>query len=80
MIAGRLRWLAAGAKPPGKLAGGSSSAAVAGADRGGQQAAASLHLLARDALRWTRRHRRAVCDLAAFSQRLQAENHTLKRR
>jgi len=84
MIAGRLRWLATGAKPPGKIAlaalefgGGTLVLTEAGSQR-----RASLHLVAgREAL--------AAMDpggidvlgseLAAFSERLQAENHTLKR-
>ena len=52
MIAGRLRWLAAHAKPPGKIA-------LEAMDPGG------IDVLS--------------CDLAAFTQRLASENHTLKR-
>ena len=84
MIAGRLRWLAAGAKPPGKIAlaafefdAGTLLLTEAGSKRG-----ASLHLVAGraaldamdpggiDVLR---------CDLASFALRLASENHTLKR-
>ncbi|HJW10955.1 MAG TPA: DNA-formamidopyrimidine glycosylase family protein [Albitalea sp.] len=84
MIAGRLRWLAAGAKPPGKIAlatfefdGGTLMLTEAGKTR-----RASLHLLAgRGAL--TAMDPGGIdvmaCDLAAFTQRLVAENHTLKR-
>jgi formamidopyrimidine-DNA glycosylase len=84
MIAGRLRWLAAGAKPPGRISlavfefgGGALVLTEAGSQR-----RASLHLVAgRDALRAMDPGGIDVlsCDLAAFSERLQAENHTLKR-
>lgn len=84
MIAGRLRWLAAGAKPPGKVSlavfefgGGSLVLTEAGSKR-----RASLHLVAgRPALAAMDPGGIDVlsCDQAAFSQRLQAENHTLKR-
>ena len=84
MIAGRLRWLTAGAKSPGKIAlarfdfdAGSLLFTEAGSQR-----RASLHLVqGRDALA-------ALdaggidpmqCDPAAFGARLQSENHTLKR-
>jgi len=84
MVAGRLRWLAAGAKPPGRIAlaafefeGGTLVLTEAGSRR-----RASLHLLAgRAAL--------AAADpggidvpggtLAEFAARLISENHTLKR-
>ena len=84
MIAGRLRWLAAGAKPPGRIAlatfefdGGTLVLTEAGSKR-----RASLHLLAsRDAL--TAMDPGGIdvlsADLAGFQQRLSAENHTLKR-
>ena len=84
MIAGRLRWLPVGAKPPGKIAlasfefdGGTLVLTEAGSTR-----RASLHLLAsRDAL--TAMDPGGIdvmsADLAAFAQRLTAENHTLKR-
>jgi len=85
MIAGRLRWLAAGDKPPG----GKLSLAVLVFDSGqlvlteaGTQRRASIHLLAdRAAL--------AAADpggidaagssVAEFAARLKSENHTLKR-
>jgi formamidopyrimidine-DNA glycosylase len=84
MIAGRLRWFAAGAKPPGRIAlatfefdGGTLVLTEAGSKR-----RASLHLLAnRDAL--TAMDPGGIdvlsADLAGFQQRLSAENHTLKR-
>ena len=84
MIAGRLRWLAIGAKPPGKIA-----LAVFEFDAGtlvlteaGSKRRASLHLLAdRAALQAMDPGGIDVfaSDLAAFSRQLQAENHTLKR-
>jgi formamidopyrimidine-DNA glycosylase len=84
MIAGRLRWLVAGAKPPGKLA-----LAVFEFDRGqlvlteaGSKRRASLHLVqgqaALNALDPGGLDVLAI-DLATFTQRLQSENHTLKR-
>jgi formamidopyrimidine-DNA glycosylase len=84
MIAGRLRWLAAGAKPPGRISlavfefgGGALVLTEAGSQR-----RASLHLVAgREGLMAMDPGGIDVltCDLAAFSDRLQAENHTLKR-
>ncbi|HJV60082.1 MAG TPA: DNA-formamidopyrimidine glycosylase family protein [Albitalea sp.] len=84
MIAGRLRWLAAGAKPPGK-----SALAVFEFDAGslvlteaGTQRRASLHLLPdRAALAAMDPGGIDVltAEAAAFSERLRAENHTLKR-
>jgi len=84
MIAGRLRWLAAGAKPPGKIAlaafefeGGTLVLTEAGSKR-----RASLHLVAgRAALEAMDPGGIDVlnCDLPAFAQRLTSENHTLKR-
>ena len=84
MIAGRLRWLAPGAKPPGRITlalldfpAGSLAFTEAGTKR-----RASLHLVQGEA---------AVkafdaggldvpaADLAAFAERLRRENHTLKR-
>ncbi len=84
MIAGRLRWLSAGAKPPGR-----SALAVFEFDTGslvlteaGSQRRASLHLLAdRAALQAMDPGGIDVLesDAAAFAQRLVLENHTLKR-
>jgi len=84
MIAGRLRWLAASAKPPGKIAlatlefdGGTLVLTEAGSKR-----RASLHLLAnREALQAMDPGGIDVlaADLATFTQRLISENHTLKR-
>ena len=84
MIAGRLRWLAAGAKPPGKISlavlefgGGSLVLTEAGSKR-----RASLHLVAgREALAAMDPGGIDVmaADASAFGERLKAENHTLKR-
>jgi formamidopyrimidine-DNA glycosylase len=84
MIAGRLRWLAAGAKPPGKIA-----LALFEFDRGtlalteaGSKRRAALHLLSdRAALDAMDPGGIDVltADLAAFAARLVSENHTLKR-
>jgi formamidopyrimidine-DNA glycosylase len=84
MIAGRLRWLAALAKPPGKIAlatfefeGGTLVLTEAGSKR-----RASLHLLPdRAALQAMDPGGIDVmtADLASFAERLRAENHTLKR-
>ena len=85
MIAGRLRWLAAGAKPPARITlarfefddGGTLALTETGSQR-----RASLHLLAdRDALAAMDPGGVDVmtCDAAAFALRLQLENHTLKR-
>ena len=84
MIAGRLRWLAGNAKPPGRI-----SLALLEFDSGrlvvteaGSKRRASLHLVAGESAL-------AAMDpggidvmrasLAEFTQRLQAENHTAKR-
>jgi formamidopyrimidine-DNA glycosylase len=84
MIAGRLKWLAAGAKPPGKsplavfeFEGGTLVLTEAGTRR-----RASLHLVAgRDALAALDPGGIDVMasDLAAFAAQLARENHTLKR-
>ncbi|MFZ5549305.1 MAG: Fpg/Nei family DNA glycosylase [Pseudomonadota bacterium] len=84
MIAGRLHWHAAGAKPPAKSAlawfefdGGTLALTEAGTQR-----RASLHLVAgRAALAAMDPGGIEVMDapLAAFAQRLRAGNHTLKR-
>jgi formamidopyrimidine-DNA glycosylase len=84
MIAGRLRWLAAGAKPPGKI--GLAAFEFANGQllltEAGTQRRASLHLLAgREALAAMDPGGidPMACDEAAFAQRLASENHTLKR-
>ena len=84
MVAGRLKWLPAGAKPPGK-----SALAVFEFDSGllvfteaGTKRRASLHFVAGvsavEAL-----HAGGIevpgLDLEAFARRLRAQNHTLKR-
>jgi formamidopyrimidine-DNA glycosylase len=83
MIAGRLHWHAAGAKPPAKTAlatfefGGTLALTEAGTQR-----RASLHLVAgREALAAMDPGGIDVmtCTTAEFASRLQAENHTLKR-
>jgi formamidopyrimidine-DNA glycosylase len=84
MIAGRLRWLAPGAKPPGKLA-----LASLEFDHGllvlteaGTTRRASMHLVAdRAALAAMDPGGIDVmaCDAASFEARLRSENHTLKR-
>lgn len=84
MIAGRLRWLPAGTKPPGKLA-----LAAMDFDHGtlvfteaGTRKRASLHLAqGQGALHAFDMQGLDVlaCSAQAFAARLQAENHTLKR-
>jgi formamidopyrimidine-DNA glycosylase len=84
MLAGRLRWLPPGGKPPGKI-----SLAVFEFDSGslvlteaGSQRRASLHVVAdRAALQAMDPGGIDVmtADLATFSERLLRENHTLKR-
>jgi formamidopyrimidine-DNA glycosylase len=84
MIAGRLHWHAAGAKPPAKTAlavfqfgGGALALTEAGTRR-----RASLHLVAgREALAAMDPGGIDVfaCTLEQFAERVQAENHTLKR-
>ncbi|HEY9066756.1 MAG TPA: DNA-formamidopyrimidine glycosylase family protein [Burkholderiaceae bacterium] len=87
MIAGRLRWLAPGAKLPGKIAlatfefSGIGSGTLVLTEAGSKRRA-SLHLVAgRAALAALDPGGIDVltCDLAAFAQRLTSENHTLKR-
>jgi formamidopyrimidine-DNA glycosylase len=84
MIAGRLKWLTTGAKPPAK--GALATFAFGGGTllltEAGTQRRASIHLVAgRDAL--TAMNPGGLdplaCDTAAFSSRVTAENHTLKR-
>ena len=86
MIAGRLRWLAAGAKPPARITLAlfefDDHAGTLALTEAGSQRRASLHLLAdRDALAAMDPGGVDVmtCDAAAFALRLQLENHTLKR-
>jgi formamidopyrimidine-DNA glycosylase len=84
MIAGRLRWFAAGAKPPAKvaLAAFEFDAGTLVLTEAGSKRRASLHLVAdRAALQAMDPGGIDVmtCDVAAFARQLQAENHTLKR-
>lgn len=84
MIAGRLRWLASGAKPPAAaaLAMFSFGAGTLVLTEAGSKRRASIHLLAgREALAALDPGGIDVlgCDAPAFAQRLAAENHTLKR-
>ncbi|HUG26377.1 Fpg/Nei family DNA glycosylase [Piscinibacter sp.] len=84
MIAGRLRWLAAGAKPPGRitLATFEFDAGTLVLTEAGSKRRASLHLLAdRGALQAMDPGGIDVmkADLPGFAAQLRAENHTLKR-
>jgi formamidopyrimidine-DNA glycosylase len=85
MIAGRLKWLAPGSKPPGRIALALFEFETAGTlllTEAGTQRRASLHLLqGRDALAAMDPGGIDVttADLAAFAARLAAENHTVKR-
>jgi formamidopyrimidine-DNA glycosylase len=84
MIAGRLKWLAAGAKPQAKgaLAAFEFDAGTLVLTEAGSRRRASLHLLSgRAALQAADPGGIDVqaCDLSAFTQRLVAGNHTLKR-
>jgi formamidopyrimidine-DNA glycosylase len=84
MIAGRLRWLAAGAKPPAKiaLATFAFNAGTLLLTEAGTKRRASIHLVAgRDALRAMDPGGVDVLssDVATFARQLHAENHTLKR-
>lgn len=84
MLAGRLRWLPPGAKPPGRIAlaslefeGGTLVLTEAGSKR-----LASLHLLADRAALAAHDPgglEPLQADLAAFTQRLRSGQHTLKR-
>lgn len=84
MVAGRLRWLLPGGKPPGKI-----SLAVFEFEHGsvvfteaGSKRRASLHVLAdRNALEAMDPGGIDVmaADLARFTERLQLENHTMKK-
>ncbi len=85
MIAGRLKWLAPGAKPPGRMTLALFEFETAGTlmlTEAGTQRRASLHLVqGREAL--ARMDPGGIdvttADLAAFAARLAAENHTVKR-
>ncbi|MCE9660006.1 MAG: hypothetical protein K8R60_15705 [Burkholderiales bacterium] len=85
MIAGRLKWLAPGVKPPGRIALALFEFETAGTlllTEAGTQRRASLHLVqGRDALAAMDPGGIDVmrADLAAFAARLAAENHTVKR-
>ena len=84
MIAGRLRWLAAGAKPPGKIALAALEFETGQVvlTEAGTQRRASIHLLPdRSALAAMDPGGLDVfaIDAATFAARLRAENHTLKR-
>jgi formamidopyrimidine-DNA glycosylase len=84
MVAGRLRWLAAGAKLPAKgaLATLHFRAGTLVLTEAGTKRRASIHLVAgRDGLAALDPGGIDVlaCDARAFAQRLAAENHTLKR-
>ena len=84
MVAGRLKWLAAGAKPPARgalatLAFGGGTLVLTEA---GTQRRASIHLVAgREALAAMDPGGidPLACDAARFAQQLALENHTLKR-
>lgn len=84
MIAGRLKWLPAGAKPPGRvsLAAFEFDAGTLVLTEQGSKRRASIHLLADRAALAAMDPGGidvAEADLAAFAARLQSENHTLKR-
>ena len=85
MIAGRLKWLAPGSKPPARIALALFEFETAGTlllTEAGTQRRASLHLLqGRDALEAMDPGGIDVMtsDLAAVAARLAAENHTVKR-
>jgi len=84
MIAGRLRWLASGAKPPGKitLALFEFPAGVLALTEAGTTRRASIHLLAGEAaVESFQRGGLEVleCDRTDFAERLVSESHTLKR-
>lgn len=84
MIAGRLRWLAPGKKPPGRL--GLAALELAEGTlwltEAGSKRRASIHLVTgRDALGQFDRGgiEPLEADLESFAARLRSENHTLKR-
>ncbi|MGH7628076.1 MAG: Fpg/Nei family DNA glycosylase [Gemmatimonadales bacterium] len=84
MIAGRLRWLAPGVKPPGRtsLASFEFAEGQLVLTEAGSKRRASLHLV-RGAAALSAFDRGGLepleTDLAAFGTRLRSENHTLKR-
>ena len=84
MVAGRLRWAAKGALPPGRigLAAFDLEAGTLILTEAGTTKRASLHLV--QGVERLLEHDRGgleplECDLAAFGERLRSENHTLKR-
>src|SRR5579859_7050761 len=84
MVAGRLKWLAAGARPPGKsaLAAFEFDAGTLVFTEAGTKRRASLHFVAGAAAAEALHAGGAEMDeldLAAFAARLKRENHTLKR-
>jgi formamidopyrimidine-DNA glycosylase len=84
MIAGRLRWLAAGAKPPGRitLAVLEFSSGRLAFTEAGTKRRASLHLVRGEAALQSfdlGGQDAQAADLDAFARRLTLENHTLKR-
>jgi formamidopyrimidine-DNA glycosylase len=84
MVAGRLKWLPAGAKPPGKsaLAAFNFNTGTLVFTEAGTKRRASLHFVAgTKAVEALHAGGLEVMDLdrASFAQRLKAENHTLKR-
>jgi formamidopyrimidine-DNA glycosylase len=84
MVAGRLRWLVAGDKAPGRitLALLEFSNGCLAVTEAGTKRRASLHLVQGEAAlaRFDPGGQEVLdVDLAAFAQRLKAENHTLKR-
>ena len=85
MIAGRLKWLPAGAKPPGRITLALFEFETAGTlalTEAGTQRRASLHLLrGRDALAAMDPGGidATTCGLGDFAARLRSENHTVKR-
>jgi formamidopyrimidine-DNA glycosylase len=84
MVAGRLRWLTVGDKAPGRitLALLEFSSGCLAVTEAGTKRRASLHLVQGEAAlaRFNPGGQEVLdVDLAAFAQRLKAENHTLKR-
>jgi formamidopyrimidine-DNA glycosylase len=84
MIAGRLRWHAAGARPPGKitLALARFPTGTLALTEAGSKRRASIHLVRGEAALapFTRGGLEVLeADAPAFAERLRSENHTLKR-